>query len=202
MYCKNCGSILQQNANFCHVCGAKVEIEDLFDAPKKDDVEERVEEKVPFEDSYFKREEPKVVNSKSFYNYEPTEEERSAMQAQMARKRAFIPGLISMIGTVFLGIDAFLAYASSVLINNYYLEYGSITYDEYVFEIKNMLVSVGIYLLLGAAVGIILGAIGLKLSKPIKSAKGIVFSTVGLSIGVLLLLLISVVVIFYVKLGA
>ena len=36
MYCKNCGSILQNNANFCHVCGTKVDLDDIFDAKEEE----------------------------------------------------------------------------------------------------------------------------------------------------------------------
>ena len=36
MYCKNCGSILPSNANFCHVCGTKVDLDDIFDAKEEE----------------------------------------------------------------------------------------------------------------------------------------------------------------------
>ena len=76
MYCKNCGNILASNANFCHVCGAKVEIDDIFDAPKTEEKNEEVEAFKEELKDYYNQEEPKKEEPKpepgfyqDFYGY-------------------------------------------------------------------------------------------------------------------------------------
>ena len=207
MYCKNCGSILQQNANFCHVCGAKVEIDDIFDAPKNEEKEEKVEEKVPFAtfpNEEYKKEEKKPVyeTRDSFYDYTPSEEDENAMQVNALRRKAFISGLISMIGSLFFSFDALLSYFSGVLVNNFSLERGNITYDDYVIEVKNLLVSVGVYLFLAATLGLTLGIIGVRLARKARSVKGMIFGISGIVVGGFAALFIILVVLYYTWLGA
>ena len=190
MYCKNCGSILPSNANFCHVCGAKVEIDDIFDAPKDElkEAEKTLNEefKSPFEDAP-KKEEPtfkETPKNDIFYGYQMSDEEQKELQKRVAAKKAFIPGLIGTIGTTVLAGDAGLTYLLNIWIYNSGYESGVFSSTDYFSNVYNLLTSVGVSLVLATILGSVLGAVGLSASLKVKSKKGMVMGSIALGLAV------------------
>jgi hypothetical protein len=193
MYCKNCGSILPNNANFCHVCGTKVGLSDIFDA-KKEEPED------PMNSSVY--EEPKHEERiyRSYYdefNMLHKEDEHMHESSSVNPRKAFIPGMIGMIGSIVIGMHSLLTYTIGMLQYNQAYKSGAISYPVYLEYAASIYNTTGIYLVLGALFGVILGVIGALVGQKAKSKRALVFSILSISFGgILMLISIFVFIIF------
>lgn len=186
MYCKNCGSILPSNANFCHVCGAKVEIDDIFDAPKDEFKEEEEKLKEEFKEPIHEEEvnsNPTPANN-VFYGYQMSDEEQKELQKRAAARKAFVPGLIGTIGTGFIASDAGITYLYNMYIYNYLYTSGVDAADVYLSNVFNLLTTIGVYLVLATILGGVLGSVGLYASLKVKNIKGMIFSGIAITLAV------------------
>lgn len=216
MYCKNCGSILASNSNFCHVCGAKVEIDDLFDVPKvesnnlfgeeKEEKPEIKEEPKEYQDSFINATSTESSNDSNnsnfenqnngYYGYSATPEEQQRLQKKIAQRRAVLPGIFGMAGSAFLMLEAGSFWALNVLALNYKYNDGAITWDEYQENAISLLTTTGAYMILSAILGITLGIVGIMVSNKAKNVKGKVFAIVATVLGGLSVALAVVVFIY------
>ncbi len=193
MYCKNCGSILPSNANFCHVCGTKVELDDIFDAKEEEnsnpfEKEETTEEEPKEEPNTFK-EEPKQTSYTygGYYGYQVDPEEQKRQQENLLRRRSFVPSLIGAIGSFALSIHSALNYLVNIFLLNSQYNTGIIGYDVYLEDATQVLTSTGIYLFLAMLMGSVLGTIGLVASNKSKNKKGMIFGIIAVVIAVIAL---------------
>lgn len=193
MYCKNCGSILPSNANFCHVCGAKVDLDDIFDAKEEEnsnpfDKEETTEEESKEEPNTFK-EEPKQTNYTygGYYGYQVDPEEQKRQQENLLRRRSFVPSLIGTIGSFALSIHSALNYLINIFLLNSQYNAGIIGYDIYLEDAAQVLTSTGVYLFLATLMGSVLGTIGLVASNKSKNTKGKILGTIAVVVAIIAL---------------
>ena len=193
MYCKNCGSILASNANFCHVCGAKVEIDDIFDTPKDEFKDEEKKLKEEFQDNSFKDEAKVDDNNLNqgtnfFYGYQMSDEEQKQLEQKVAAKKSFIPGLIGTIGSAIILFDAGATYGYNMLVFNYQYNNDIDSAYTYLSNVYELLTTVGVSLVLACILGGVLGSVGLYSSLKIKNKKGIVFSSIAIGLAVIALI--------------
>lgn len=191
MYCKNCGSILQSNANFCHVCGTKVDIDDVFDAtPKEEKVNDSFnsytndtsEENLNnnYNNSH------NNINNDGYYNQneEPVFknyfESVNAKQEPKSTKKSFLPGLFSMIITAYVALQCAIMWIANILYNNLLVNNAGQTFDEYYENVGGDISRIIIYLILGVVAGGVLGGIGLKVAQDANNKPGKAFSIVGI----------------------
>lgn len=192
MYCKNCGSILQQNANFCHVCGTKVEIDDIFDTPKEEVKQEEPKQEV-FDDYYnYNKEEVKEEKQTEYRDYFAAGE---TSKEPVRRRKPFLPGLFSMIITIVLGINSASTWLLNILYLNTLYNSGSMNYNEYMENVSSALLKIIVYLFLGVAAGLTLGIAGFKVGKEQKSTPAKVFSIIGISLaGIEFIVLVALII--------
>lgn len=190
MYCQNCGSLLPSNANFCHVCGAKIEVGNLFDTneeketPKEELNKDLNESSQKDEDLYsFNQNEDNNGQNKGYYGYYSSPEAQQAEKERMAQKKAFIPGLIGTIGTAFFLGDSAISYLFNVFILNTKYNSGYSSVSEYRTSAANLLNTIGAYLVLATLLGGILGAVGIVTGQKNKSKRAIVFGIISTVLG-------------------
>ena len=199
MYCKNCGSILQSNANFCHVCGTKVDIDDVFDATPKE--EKKVEDSFnsytndsSYQENLNNNNNYNETNNSSNDGYYSQKEEPvfknyfediNTTQAPKSSKKPFIPGLFSMIVTAYIAIQCLSMWAINILYNNYLVDNAGQTFDQYYENVGTDITRIIIYLVLGVVAGGVLGGIGLKVAQSANSKLGKAFSFVGITLATL-----------------
>ena len=193
MYCKNCGSILPSNANFCHVCGTKVDLDDIFDAKEEEnsnpfEKDETTQEEPKEEKNTFK-EEPKQTSYTygGYYGYQVDPEEQKRQQENLLRRRSFVPSLIGAIGSLALSIHSALNYLINIFLLNSQYNAGIIGYDIYLEDAAQVLTSTGVYLFLATLMGSVLGIIGLVASNKSKNTKGKILGTIAVVVAVIAL---------------
>ncbi|MDY5982241.1 MAG: zinc ribbon domain-containing protein [Anaeroplasma sp.] len=193
MYCKNCGSILQNNANFCHVCGTKVDLEDIFDAKEEENSNpfeaEEITQEEPKEEKDTFKEEPKQTSYiyGGYYGYQVDPEEQKRQQETLLRRRSFVSSLIGTIGSSALSIHSALNYFFNIFLLNSQYNTGIIGYDVYLEDAAQVLTSTGIYLFLAMLMGSVLGIIGLVASNKSKNKKGMIFGIIAVVVAVIAL---------------
>ena len=188
MYCKNCGSILPEKANFCHVCGEKVEGAIAPVIEEKETKEEIDESKPKFK--YIGDPEVKVKESKSYFddnNFLRPEDEH--MDIPQSTKKAFIPGLLGTILSLALGLESGLTYASSMNYINENYEKGVISYYQYLKSALGIYRATGVFMVFSALAGIILGVVSILNNAKIKSKKSKILAIISISVGVLMIVL-------------
>jgi uncharacterized Zn finger protein (UPF0148 family) len=208
MYCKICGNILASNANFCHVCGAKVEIDDIFDAPKTEDKNEEVEAFKEELKDYYNQEEPKKEEPKpepgfyhDFYGYKSSPEEQQAYRDKAMKKRAFIPGLIGTIGCGFLLMDSIMTYLVNIFYYNQLYNSGVDSSQTYLENCYNALTSSIATLALATILGGVLGTIGLVTASKVNNKKERIFGAIGVALACIALALAVLVFVYRVEVG-
>ena len=171
MYCKNCGSIIANNSNFCHVCGAKVEIDDVFDTKDSNNDSETKEETLKddtvIEDNY------NYESKGDFFESAKLDEsfESSQDKKEFARKHPRLLSAIALIISLGFLICSGISYGFQVLIyNNAYLS-GAINYQEYVDYVISMFTEIRFNLFLGAFAGLALGIPGFLNAKAFDTGK-------------------------------
>lgn len=191
MYCQNCGSILQNNANFCHVCGTKVEIDDIFDVKPKEEVKEEKASEVYEEASNDYQEYQREEMPKSCNYFSDIETETQPIR----KRKPFIPGLISMIIGFYTGIQAGFTYLINIIYQNGMYNTGAIEYNKYLSAVSDAIDKVIAVLFLGIVAGSILGGVGLKLSLQEKCQSGKWFSILGIAIAVIELIVVILLIV-------
>lgn len=209
MFCKNCGSILANNANFCHVCGAKVEIDDIFDAPKEDEtVEDYTEDlKDYYNQGTAPKEEPKAEPKpetgfyQEFYGYKSNPEEQKEYRERVMRKKAFIPGLIGTCGTGFLLFDGLITYLFNIVYYNQLYSSGYDSSQTYLENCYNALTQSIVTLALATILGAVLGSIGLVSAKRVDSKKGKIFGIIAIVLAGIALILAVLAFVYRIEVG-
>ena len=156
MYCKNCGSIIANNSNFCHVCGAKVDIDDVFNDEnyKK---EEDSNDTIIKDDHYYGDEKRNFFDS---YEYKENTNVEPQDNKNFAKRHPKLLALFSLIFSAGLLINAGILYGLEALTIIYAYEAGQISSSEYYQYASQILFETGFILALGLLSGLVLGIPG------------------------------------------
>lgn len=188
MYCKNCGNIIPDNANFCHVCGTKVEIDNVFNTNLKEEFNEEIKDEPIVEEK---------INEGYQDSFNSNDYGVDTDIPNKPSKKIIVPGIVSTALSAYMIIQAAFSLLFGIASANLLFDSNQIAYNEYVDIINQLLIESAITLILGGIVSLILGIIGLRLYFKHKNKACLILSTIGLVFATICL--IGAIVIFVVR---
>lgn len=185
MFCKNCGSILPEKANFCHVCGEKI---DGAIPPVIEENKEEEERTTPQFKSIFSESTTNV--NKEYRSYLDDfhtlrkEDEHTAIVAIRQRK-AFVPSLLGVIFSLAISFHAAVTYFFAMAQNNSAYKSGVTTYYQYLKQAQDTYTTTGFFLVIAGILGGILGSIGLIRNRNNKHKATTVLGVIAICVAVI-----------------